>query len=191
MNRIQLLLAFVTVSLLAACGSDSHPEGTMKEVPAAQTTTPQADPMAEIRSKAIPEDDIFARVQNSLIPLQEAYRSAEGKVPGIGKVTLYVDEHMNFLMKNVVGNDVFEVRLNLKDLQGSGEGMRLVPDMGPGEFPGLRIFTQGNKPLVKTYKNGELIDQSDHFEIFLPTRPDIERITPVMVQTIKIARREI
>lgn len=191
MNRVQLLFTIITLSLLAACGSDTHPEGTMKEVPAAQPAQTSADPMAEIRSKAIPEDDIFGRIQNSLIPLQEAYRNAEGKVPGIGKVTLYVDEHMNFLMKNVVGNDVFEIRFNLKDLQGSGEGMRLVPDTAPGEFPGLRIFTEGNKPLVKTYKNGELIDQSDHFEIFLPTRPDIERITPVMVQTIKIAKGEI
>ncbi len=174
-----------------ACGNDNPPEGNYAQVPENEQAAPAGDPMSDLRSRAISEDDIYGRVSQSLVPLQEEYRNANGKLPGVGKVTIFVDEHLTMLIKNEVDGNVFETKVNLKNLQSDGKGMRLVPDLSPGEFPGLRIFTVNNEPLVETYKNGELISTDDYLEIFLPARENIERITPVMVQTIKIAHGEI
>ncbi|GAB4241916.1 MAG: hypothetical protein Kow0027_00010 [Saprospiraceae bacterium] len=191
MNSLKVFAIFAFAVFFFACGNDNPPDGNYAQVPENEQSSASADPMADIRAKAIPEDDIYRRVSQSLVPLQEEYRKASGKIPGIGKVTVFVDEHLTVLIKNEVKGDVFETKFNLKNLQSEGSGMRLVPDLSPGEFPGLRIFTIDNKPLVETYKNGELISTDDYFEIFLPARENIERITPVMVQTIKIAHGEI
>lgn len=191
MKSLKALAFFVFAMFFFACGNDNPPDGNYAQVSETDQSSTAADPMADIRSKAIPEEDIYQRVSRSLVPLQEEYRKANGKVTGVGKVTIFVDEHLTMLIKNEVGNDVFETKVNLKNLQSEGKGMRLVPDLSPGEFPGLRIFTVDNKPLVETYKNGELISTDDYLEIFLPARENIERITPVMVQTIKIAHGDI
>lgn len=188
---IQLLPLVMFSMLFFACGNDNPPDGNYRPVPENSRNPVSADPMENLRAKAIPEDDIYARVSQSLVPLQEEYSKANGKVPGIGKVTVFVDEHMTLLIKNELNNDVYETKVNLKNLQSDGKGMRLVPDLSPGDFPGLRIFTIDNKPVVETYKNGKLISTDDFWEIFLPTRENIERITPVMVQTIRIAQGKI
>ncbi len=191
MKFFKIFAVLLSSLLYFACGNDTPPDGAYNPVPENQTADPVADPMAAIRANAIPEEDIYGRVSRSLIPLQEEYSKANGKIPGIGKVTIFVDEHLTLLIKNEVGSDVFETKVNLKKLQATGEGMRLVPDLSPGEFPGLRIFTVNNEPQVKIFKNGELISTDDYLEIFLPARENIERITPVMVQTIKIAHGDI
>lgn len=200
----KIILLSIVAALFNACKNEPSATAGLSENPAATTPSAASDtiqmdgtsasPAAaqynaaveKLRSQAIQETDYYARVQASIVPLQEELTRAKGKIPDLGKVTVSVDEHFNLLIRNEIGKDVLETKAPLKDLNVANGGMDLIRDTDPGTFPGIRLRTIPGRPEIQFFKNGKLEKTEAFLEIYLPTRPNIERIVPVMVQTINI-----
>ena len=144
-----------------------------------------------LKKNAIAENDYYARVEHSLVPLQDAYRMSEGKVPGVGKVTVFVDTKYNLLIKNEVDGDTYETKVNLTHLNPNNGGMELIPDRVEGEYPGVRLNVLSGREGVEIWKNGELESEERALEIYLPDRPSIEKITPSLAQALNIVHKKV
>ncbi|MEY3368246.1 MAG: hypothetical protein RI973_1401 [Bacteroidota bacterium] len=134
---------------------------------------------AALAARAVEESDYLGRVRMSLTKIQEVYTQAEGKMPGMGKVTLSIDDNYNLIIENKNGGDIVRTEVNLKNLNPEDGGMMLIPDTKPGEFPGLRMIVLEGKPGVSISKNGKLEKEDRFLDIYMPSRPDIEAIAPV------------
>ncbi|MCB0640469.1 MAG: hypothetical protein KDC44_02480, partial [Phaeodactylibacter sp.] len=77
-------------------------------------------------------------------------------------------------------------KVNLKDLD--PEGFGLIPDFDADEFPGLRIRSINEAPVVEQYQEGKLVKKNNELVIYLATRESIERITPVMLQMLYLCQ---
>lgn len=179
----------LAVVLLAACKNDNSQQDTpnTEPVPAEQSQTP----LEKLKARALEETDYIGRVRNSFIPIQDELTKAEGKIPSIGKVTVFVDDHFVLLIKNEKGKDVYETKVDLHNLNPADGGMMLIPDLKPGDFPGIKILALDGKPGVQFFKNGKLEKEERFLEIYLPQRHNIERIAPALSQALLITHRKI
>lgn len=179
----KICFSLAIASLLLACNADPK-EGNYQQVEqpgsAGNNTEGQATAPLE-------ETNYVERVRQSFVPLQEEIRNAKGKVPGIGEVTVLVDENFNLLMENHNDGSLTQTKVNLKNLNNAQGGMMLIPDKNPGEFPGLRVFVKEGKPGVQIIKDGKVEKEERQLEIYLADRPAIERITPAVLQALNIA----
>jgi len=183
--------SFLTFLFLSSCQNDSKSDGTsgsesLDVSPTTETT------LEHLKKNALPEDDYYARVENSLVTLQDEFRKAEGKVPGVGKVTVYVDKDYRLLLKNEIDGDVIESRVSLRHLNPNNGGMSLVPDLKPGEYPGVKLHVLSGREGVEITKNG-VVESEDEREltIFLPDRKSVERITPAIAQALNIVHKKV
>lgn len=184
-KKISFSLAIA--SLLLACNSEPK-EGNYQQVEQRSAAVPTGGNAAEqLTAAALEETNYVERVRQSFVPLQEEIRKAKGKVPGIGDVTVLVDEQFNLLIENRYEGSVVQTKVNLKHLNNSQGGMMLIPDKNPGEFPGLRILVKDGQPGVQILKDGKLEKEEKQLEIYLADRSAIERITPAVLQALNIA----
>ena len=175
--------------LLSGCGQDSNTQ--TPDAPQATQAEPVATPLEKLKANALEETDYIGRVRNSFAVVQQELTKAEGKIPSLGKVSVFVDDNFVLLIKNEKDGDVFETKVNLKDLDPNDGGMMLIPDMKSGEFPGIKMFVQQGKPGVQYLKNGKLEREDNKLEIYLPTRPDIEKIAPALSQALLVTNKRI
>ena len=161
------------------------------EVPAEEPQTEESQEVSgqeiidSLRSRALPEDDIAGRLQASIQPVIEAFAASEPNMPSLANVEVTLDENCLFRIINRAEGEV-ETRVDLRQLDPNG--FSLIRDDQPGEFPGLRIATLDQEPLVEIYRNGELMTRNNELVIKLMDRKSIETITPVMLQTIHLCR---
>ena len=175
---ILLSLAF------AACQSDTHSDpSNMRAVPGEPAEKPTS--FEDMKASALSEDDVFGRAENSLIALQTELTKAEGKVPGLGKVTVFLDENLNMLLKNETSKETLETVVNLRHL--NPDGLRLIPDNAPGEYPGLAIAVLDGMPGVTIRKGREVVSEERELVIFLPQRHNIEAITAPISAALNVA----
>ncbi len=174
----------ILLLLIIACNGDTP------EAPQAPETPPPPKPYENLRSIAIPEEDIMSRIELGLNTLQYEYDQSAPSMPDLGKMTVLVDEACNLTIRNEKNGDVYETKVNMHDLNIEQGGMRLIPDQQPGEFPGLRIKTINDIPVVSILKNGKEITYDNELVIYLANRKSIEKVTPAMVQTIRICQQE-
>ncbi len=185
MKKLTCLLTLA--SLLFACGNDPK-DSNFQQVEANMPVLPTgASPTEQLSAMAIEESNYLERVRQSFVPLQEEYRKAKGKVPGIGEVTIFVDDNFTLLIENKFEGSTYQTKVNLKNLNNAQGGMRLVPDNNPGDFPGLRIFVKDKNPGVEIIKDGKLVKEERQLEIYLADRASIERVTPAVLQGLNIA----
>lgn len=182
----KILFSILISAFFSACQSDSKPTENNPEPAAAEKQDQASKTIEDLRASALSEEDVFGRVEQSLVALQNEYRNAEGKVPGVGKVTVFLDEHLTLLLKNELPNETIETKVNLRHLN-PNNGMTLVPDLEPGQFPGLKIAVLDGMPGVTVTKNGELESEERALEIYLPERVNIENITAPLTQALNIA----
>ncbi len=173
-------------SLLLACNSEPK-DGNYQSVEEGINAVPTNGNAEQLAAAALEEGDLLGRVRQSFIPLQEEYRKANGKVTGVGEVTVSVDENYNLLIENKVNGSIEQTKVNLKSLNNAQGGMMLIPDNAPGEFPGLQVFVKDGQPGVQILKDGKLVREDRQLEIHLADRPAIERITPAVLQAMNIA----
>jgi len=176
----------VAASLLLACNSEPK-DGNFQSVEEGISAVPTNGTAEQMAAAALEEGDLLGRIRQSFIPLQEEYRKANGKVTGVGEVSISVDENFNLLIENRVNGSVEHTKVNLKNLNNAQGGMMLIPDNAPGEFPGLKVFVKDGQPGVQILKDGKLVREDRHLEIHLADRPGIERITPAVLQALNIA----
>lgn len=182
------LIGFALISsLFFACQSDTkdsnveHVEANAPNVPAGAT------PAEQLQASALEESDYLERIKQSFIPLQQEYRKATGKVPGIGDVNIFVDQNYTLIIDNKFKGSDYQTKVNLKNLNNAQGGMSLIPDNAPGEFPGLKVFVKDGKPGVEIWKDNALQRELRQLEIYLADRPGIERVTPAILQALNIA----
>ena len=182
-----MMFLLVIPSLFFACSNepkDANFQAVDANIPAAATG---ASATEQLTAMAIEESNYIERVRQSFVPLQEEYRKAKGKVPGVGDVTIFVDDNFTLLIENKLDGSTYQTKVNLKNLDNEQGGMRLVPDNNPNEFPGLKVFVKDGKPGVEIIKDGKVEKEVQELEIHLADRPAIERVTPAILQALNIA----
>ncbi|MCF8244463.1 MAG: hypothetical protein K9J37_07090 [Saprospiraceae bacterium] len=185
MKKLIFPLAFA--ALFFACKNDSK-DSSFQQVEANSPAIPaDGSPADQLRAVAMEETNYLQRVRQSFVPLQEEYRNANGKVPGIGEVNIFVDDNYTLLIENKFKGSTYQTKVNLKNLNNAQGGMALVPDNAPGEFPGLKVYVKDGKPGVELSKDGKVVREERQLEIFLADRPGIERVTPAILQALNIA----
>jgi hypothetical protein len=183
------LFAIALILIFAACKNEAPNSNLDSNAQAVGQAAPgsSAYSVEDLKSQALKEEDTYGRVKQSLVTLQDAYTKSEGKMPNLGKVTVFLDDHLTMQIKNEYKGDVYETNVNLKNLNPENGGMKLIPDLAEGDYPGLLVFTLEGKGKVEQYKNGKLISEDNQLEIYMPDRASIERITPALVQAINVA----
>lgn len=172
---------------LIACKNESKDSFQNVEANAAEVPA-NASPMEQIKAVALEEGDIIGRTKQSFIALQEEYKKASGKVPGIGEVNVFVDDNFTLMIENKADGHVYQTKVNLKDLESEQGGLSLIPDDGQKiKFPGLKLNTKGGKAAVEHLKDGKQVKTENFLEIYLADRPSIEKVTPAILQGINIA----
>jgi hypothetical protein len=183
------IILFVFLALFQACGNEPAEQTT-----AATGDTTAAQPltgMDALKASAVDESDHLGRVQATVKKVQKEYDDTKGKMPGRGKMTVSIDNDFNLIIQNEVEGDVIKTQVNLKDLNPDDGGMVLLPDLKPGEYPGIRLLTINNKPGVVTYKNGEKQKEEPHLDIYMPQRNNIENIAPALSSILNVVHGKV
>ena len=142
----------------------------------------------EMRTQVLAEDDYIGRMEKGLSTLRQYYQLSEEAMPDLGKITIDLTEKLDLTIINELNGDVIETKVNLLNLNTADGGFRLIPDKNLGDFPGLRVKTINDEPLVLVYKNGKLVNKNNELVIFLKDRESIEKITPAVLQTLRVAK---
>lgn len=182
------LFSGALVLALLMSGSSCKNEKNLPETNPVDSLKTGAEVMAELEAQSFEEDDIEGRIKNSISKAQAEFTKSEveEKMPGLKNVKLVVDADCNLTITNEDGEGSM-TKLNLADLDAK-TGFSLIADMAPGEFPGLRIKTIDEKAAVEIYQGGKLVNKDNELVIFLATRQHVERITPIMLQSIQICQ---
>jgi hypothetical protein len=180
--RLQPVL-FLSLLLMAACANDPK-EPTLESTPANELIS-GADLVQQLRDNAIDENDWLGRLESSIQPIQEEFNASDAAMEEIKDVTVRVDGACNLVITNLAAGKV-ETRVNLHSLDRNN--LKLIADNSPGEFPGIRVFTKGEQDLVETWVDGKLTGKSNELVIKMASRQSIERIAPVIIQTIYICQ---
>lgn len=186
-----LFLIFSCALVYFACQNDTPNTGNAANDEASNEAGDTEAGLDHLKKNALPENDYYARVEHSLVTLQEEYRKAEGKVPGIGKVTVFVDSSFTLLLKNEIGGDIYETKVSMKNLNPNNGGMELIPDLTEGEYPGVKLNVLSGRSGVEIRKNGKFESLEDALVIYLPDRPSVERVTPALAQALNIVHKKL
>ncbi|MBI1225524.1 MAG: hypothetical protein GC192_09845 [Bacteroidetes bacterium] len=182
----KLMFFIVFTALFFACQQDSKSNDYEKVdgnsiVPTGATSTDI------LTAAALEETDYLQRIKQSFVPLEQEYQKANGVVPGVGEVHVFVDKNYVLLIENTYKGSVYQSKVNLKNLNNAQGGMSLMPDNAPGEFPGLKIYVKDGKPGVEMLKDGKLVKEARELDIYLADRAGIERVTPAILQGLNVA----
>ena len=128
----------------------------------------------ELRANATKEDDIKGLATSSLQTLQQAYKAASGKVPGVGEVTVLVDDNLNLLIENKSGSNTTTTQVNLKSIDTDFKHLEIISNHQADVFPGFRIKVLPGQAKVVVLKNGSKEKELDYLEIYLAKRSDVE-----------------
>lgn len=128
----------------------------------------------ELKANSVPEADVKAVAKKSLQTLQNAYNAAADKVPGIGKVTVLLDDNLTLIIDNKSGLSTTSTQVNLKSIDTDFNKVEIIPNRGENEFPGFRIKTLPGQPKVAIYKNGSKDKEMDYLEMYFAERKDVQ-----------------
>ena len=182
-----MMLLAVIAAFFAACGS---------EVPDLKNPAPVTDRNVgnvegagtdNLKAKAVGENDFYGQAKWALGALQEEYNQASGKVPGVGKVSVMVDENFTMIIRNDNGGQIEETKVNLNSLNDDLKSLEIYPEGVKTEFPGFRIPVLKGKPAVEVNKNGKM-EKQDYLEIFLSERKSVERVISGLRQAMQSAQ---
>jgi hypothetical protein len=186
MIKSRNILALLVIAFLISCTNNQSNEESTSTV---ENTSPKT-PMDELRAEAIPEEDVMGRILQGLEVIQLEYdRSAVG-MADLGKVTIDADFDCILTIKNELDGVVYETKVNMNDLDTEQGGFRLIPDHAPGDFPGLRISTKSDAEAVQILKDGKEMTRDNQLLFYMIDRQAIEKITPAILQTIRICQNE-
>ena len=177
---------FFLVWSFPSCQNDSsaNASGQTEEENAEELTG--KDLMQDLREQAVGEDDKLGRIEQALKPLREEYAKSEKVLSSLKDVKVEMGEDCVLHIYNHARGEE-EVRVNVLKLDVDG-GFSLIADMNPGDLPGLRIRTIGGESAVEFYRDGQLTGSQEALEIYMAERANIERITPALVQLLRVCR---
>jgi len=190
---LQKIILFIVVAIIfAACVNEPQPSAETPKTPQKESSavveTASGKKMV-LPDKPVGEDDLMGRMAFGIRTLQEEFDRSSADMQMIGNVKVVIDEQANLLIQNEVNGSLKEMKVNLNDLETGQGGFQLLPDQEEGEYPGLLIHTKQNAQKVAYYVDGKLRQRSGELQLFMVDRSAIERITPAMLQTIRIAQK--
>jgi hypothetical protein len=185
----KFIFSLLVCSILAACASDSTDLSSLEPVGVRPKMQEGAKPTDALSSVAVPDADMYGKVKWCLAALQEEYDKANGKVPGIGKVTVLLDKNLNVVIRNE--GDGSEKKVNMKDLESDPKKYEFIVDGVSGDFPGVKIPVMEGKPKVEISKNGGSAEKVEKLEIILADRESVERFLTSFLQAVQILQGKI
>jgi hypothetical protein len=187
----KFIFSLLVCSVLAACGSDPTDMGSLEPVGTRPKMQEGAKPTDALSSVAVHDTDLYGKVKWCLQALQEEYDKANGKVPGIGKVTVLLDQNLMLVIRNEADGGVIEKKVNMKDLEADPKTYEFIVDGVSGDFPGVKIPVIVGKPKVEITKNGGSSEKADKLEIILADRDSVERFLTSFLQAVQILQGKI
>ncbi len=187
----KFIFSLLVCSFLAACGSDSTDLASLEPVGTRPKMQEGGKPTDALSSVAVHDTDLHGKVKWCLQALQEEYDKANGKVPGIGKVTVLLDQNLMVVIRNEADGGVIEKKVNMKDLQADPKTYEFIVDGVSGDFPGVKIPVMEGKPKVEITKNGGSSEKADKLEIILADRDSVERFLTSFLQAVQILQGKI
>ncbi len=181
-----IFLFILGFSFILSCKNE--PSTSENTRPVAPTDSqPATGGLENLKARALDEDDIFGRVNHSLGVLQKEFQVSNQANPDMGKMNVFVDEKFTLLMRNEVNGDVFDTKVNLKNLNPENGSLRLIPDVELDDLPGFAVSVIDGKEGVERTKNGEIIASNEReLKIFMATRENVEKVVPAFVQALNV-----
>ncbi|MEO1263157.1 MAG: hypothetical protein AAFZ15_30385 [Bacteroidota bacterium] len=167
----------------AASTAPTNQEALVKE-PTSKST--KEENLANLKARAIDEGDTFGRVNNSLGSITKQFVMSNRMKPQDGKRSIFVDEKFTIIVRHENGEDVTDLKVNLKNLNQQNGGMRLIPEKELDDLPGFAISVIDGKPGVEVIKNGEKIGEERELKIFMADRSLIEQAVPAFLQALNV-----
>lgn len=180
------------ISFIISCQSEPTKEVEIPSSTDQQEAKPMIDQKTntekfeEIRNNAFDEGDVFGRVNHSLGIIQKLFHQSNKLQPQAGKQSIFVDEKLNVIVRKKVGEDVFDVKFNLKNIDHQQGGMHLIADKELDDWPGFAVGVIEGKPAVEIIENGKKIKEEKELQIFMADRTLIEKTVPAMIQAINV-----
>ncbi|RMD99829.1 MAG: hypothetical protein D6816_14430, partial [Bacteroidetes bacterium] len=145
------LIPLILVAFLSSCTDQPAPSNPATP----PTDSPPPSPVEALKRRALDPADTLARIEAGLDVLRREYARSIGVLPDLKGVEVRVSEDCLLTIREEKTDGVWERRIDLKSLDTSNSGFRLLPDQQPGEFPGVAIRTLGREPLVETLRDGK------------------------------------
>lgn len=177
--------------LIASCGNDAPESSNPEEVSAEWKKVEGGKPADELEANAVADTDVVGKVKAALTTVQQQYDKAEGKVPGLGKVTLLVDENLMLIVRNEVDGKTFETRADLKSLDPETSHIGIILDQNPGEYPGFRVPVLSGESKVLKMEGESVKSKEESLEIILASREDVERAVSAMMTAVQVAHNKL
>ena len=142
--------------------------------------------MAALKANALDVNDKFGRVSQSMTQIQKQFDASNQLKPAKGKVIVSVDENFNLLIRNTIGAEIQETKVNLKNIDHRDGGIRLIPDKELDEWPGFAVTVLDGKKGVQISKNGKKTGEEKELKIFMADRSLIEQAVPALMQALNV-----
>lgn len=177
--------------VMAACSNDVPKLKNLEPVGVRPTPTQGGKATEALSSVAVPDTDLRGKIKWCLSALQEEYEKANGKVPGVGKVTVLLDDNLTLVIRNEVDGGVIEQTVNMKDLEADPSKYEFIVDGDTNQFPGVKIPVIAGRPKVEISKNSAATGKEDKLEIVLAEREHVQRFLTSFLQAVQILQGQI
>ncbi len=194
MKKLMIVCFALAVLMVQSCAESNPDPQNAVEIKSRteQEVKTGEKPTDVIRANAIAEGDAVGRAKWSLGRVQEELNASAGKVDGLGKVSVLLDDNMLLIIRNEYDGDTFEKRVNLANLIADPKQMEFVVDGKDGaHHPGVRIPTIEGKAPVEIFKNGSKKGSEDQLEILLGERRQVQLVVSAMTHAIKVAQGDL
>lgn len=187
MVRISIFLFVFAISILA-CNRENpsvvNPEPVGDKNWVTSDTGKKTD---ELKANSVQGGDPKAMMSRALQTLQTAYKAANGKVIGVGEVTVLLDDANNLIIENKSGSSTISTMVNLKSIDTDFKHIEILSDSQGHPSPGFRIKTLPGQPKVEVTKGGSK-SEMDYLEVILSERADVQHSLSALTMAAQIAQ---
>ena len=157
----------ILVLLLLACSNQSTKE------------EPSISSLSEVEEKRL------AYISSGVEKIQSLLEDSDGEMEALLEPKIWVNSQMDILFTPDRKKGT-TVRVALNDLD--PQNIHLIADEAEGEFPGIAISTYNGAQKVNSEPKKGNTSQSAEFVVYLKDRGAIEKLAPILLQTINIAQ---
>ena len=142
--------------------------------------------MADLQANALDVNDTFGRVNQSLGQVQKLFNQSNQLKPNDGKQSIFVDENFIILVRKEKDGKVVDLKVNLKNIDHTNGGIRLIPDKELDDWPGFSIDVVAGKKGVEILEDGKKTGEEKELKIFMADRTMIEQAVPAFMAALNV-----
>ncbi len=192
-NFMILCFAFSVLMIQSCAESNPDPQNAVEIKGRSDQEAKNGEkPTDNLKANAIAEGDAVGRAKWSLGRVQEELNASAGKVDGLGKVSILLDDNMLMIIRNEVDGNTYEKRVNLANLSSDAKRMEFVVDGVEGAHnPGVKIPILEGKAPVGIFKNGSETSTEKYLELLLGERRQVQLVVSAMTHAIKVSQGDL